>query len=156
MDYKTRGVWSTKASDMNFVTGTIKDKTGEACYKVEGQYTKELYGTDLRTPEGQTSLLFQAMDKPANADKMFGMNIFSLQLNYLPKSMVSKLPPTDCRLRNDLRAWDQANLELATSEKHRLEENQRARRAQVKKMLKDDPEAPQNWDITDERTFYNP
>lgn len=44
-----------------------------------------------------------------------------------------KLPPTDTRLRPDMRAWEHAELELASKEKERLEENQRARRKQANK-----------------------
>ncbi len=36
--------------------------------------------------------------------------------------------PTDCRFRPDLRAYENGDLELAASEKHRLEELQRKRR----------------------------
>lgn len=153
-DFRVRTGWSTRADDENRVTATISDKDGKECYRIDGQYTKELTGTDLRT--GQTKVLFTAPEKPKNTDKMFGMNIFALQLNYLPESLKLKLPPTDCRLRGDLRGWDQANLDFATREKNRLEENQRARRAKVKTMLNDDVNAPSDWNISDERTFYNP
>ncbi len=84
------------------------------------------------------------------------MTIEALQLNYLPESMKLKLPPTDCRLRGDLRGWDEANLDYATKEKNRLEENQRTRRAKVKQILSNDINAPPDWNISDERTFYNP
>ena len=84
------------------------------------------------------------------------MNLFSLQLNYLPEQLRSKLPPTDSRLRGDLRAWDQANLNLATSEKNRLEDNQRKRRNQIKKKFSADPQTPKEWNVADERTFYEP
>jgi hypothetical protein len=54
---------------------------------------------------------------------MFGMNFFSLQLNVLTDTLKLKLPPTDSRLRPDIRAWDQGNLEAATQEKSILEES---------------------------------
>jgi len=38
------------------------------------------------------------------------------------------LPHTDARFRPDLRALEEGNLDLAGTEKHRLEEEQRARR----------------------------
>lgn len=66
------------------------------------------------------------------------------------------MPPTDSRLRGDLRAWDRADLDTAISEKNRLEDNQRARRVQVKNMLAKETKTPQGWIIDDERTFYNP
>jgi hypothetical protein len=35
----------------------------------------------------------------------------------------TKLPPTDSRLRGDIRAWESCDLELASREKDRLERN---------------------------------
>lgn len=45
-----------------------------------------------------------------------------MNLNYLPEQMKKALPRSDSRLRTDQRALEENNLELATSEKHRLEE----------------------------------
>ena len=50
--------------------------------------------------------------------------------------MQSVLPPTDARFRPDLRAWEDGNFDLATTEKDRMENNQRKRRADVKKIIK--------------------
>ena len=61
--------------------------------------------------------------KPTNSDKMFGMSLFSLQLGVLSDELAAKLPPTDSRFRPDLKAWELANINLATSEKNRLENN---------------------------------
>ena len=54
---------------------------------------------------------------------MFGMSLFSLQLGVLSDELAAKLPPTDSRFRPDLKAWELANINLATSEKNRLENN---------------------------------
>jgi hypothetical protein len=51
-----------------------------------------------------------------------------MQLNFLPEDLKPKLPPTDSRFREDQRAYEQGNIELATKEKSKLEDNQRARR----------------------------
>lgn len=56
------------------------------------------------------------------------MTKFALMLNNLPEGLQEKLPPTDCRLRPDLRAYENGDLELAADEKHRLEEKQRLTR----------------------------
>jgi hypothetical protein len=50
---------------------------------------------------------------------------FTMSLNesILP---LSSLPPTDCRYRQDVRFLEQSDLDAASSEKHRLEEQQRA------------------------------
>ena len=53
---------------------------------------------------------------------MYQYSLFTLQLNYLPDTLRSKLPPTDSRLRPDQRALECGDTELAVKEKHRLEE----------------------------------
>ena len=41
----------------------------------------------------------------------------------LSEELKAKLPPTDGRLRGDMRHWDLAQLTEATKEKDRLEKN---------------------------------
>jgi hypothetical protein len=57
---------------------------------------------------------------------MYGMTYHQLQFNYLPEKLVPALPPTDTRFRPDQRALENGDFKLAESEKHRLEEKQRA------------------------------
>lgn len=49
------------------------------------------------------------------------MNLISLQINKISDTLKQKLPPTDSRLRPDIRALENAQVELASSEKARLE-----------------------------------
>jgi hypothetical protein len=53
---------------------------------------------------------------------MYGMNRYTMQLNYLPKQMIPLLPPTDSRLRPDQRALENGDLKLAAEVKNMLEE----------------------------------
>ena len=87
---------------------------------------------------------------------MFGMNFYTLQMNYMSDQLKQKLPPTDCRLRGDMRAWEQADMDRASAEKARLEQNQRVRRAKVKEMISRDSNRLTSWRIDDERTYYSP
>lgn len=48
-----------------------------------------------------------------------------MNLNNLPEKMKAKLPRSDSRLRTDQRALENGDFDLATIEKHRLEEKQR-------------------------------
>jgi len=41
----------------------------------------------------------------------------------LSPELKAKLPPTDSRLREDVRAWEHADLEASMAEKYRLEQN---------------------------------
>jgi hypothetical protein len=58
---------------------------------------------------------------PENYKKQYCMNTFAIQLNLLPSNLKLKLPPTDSRLRPDLRAWENGDADLASKEKERLE-----------------------------------
>lgn len=88
-------------------------------------------------------------------DKQFNFNPFTFKLNELHDYMqkptrlwlkssgadeessgevsLGPLPPTDCRLRPDLRLYESGKIDEASAEKHRLEEKQRekAKRAEA-------------------------
>ena len=52
------------------------------------------------------------------------MNHIALQLNNISDELKANLPPTDSRLRPDIRAWESCNHDVAQSEKSRMELNQ--------------------------------
>lgn len=58
-------------------------------------------------------------------------------MNHLNKEKFQTIAPTDCRFRPDQRAVEFQKMELAATEKHRLEEKQRARRKENEKNKKD-------------------
>lgn len=151
--FKERGFISKKA-DENSVSAVVKDRNGKECYTVQGKYTERLVATEVAT--GREWVLFEAPPKPANHEVMYNMNLYSLQLMVASDALRAKLPPTDGRLRGDMKYWDVANLEMATKEKERLEGNQRLRRKKVRELIGEDPNKDSSWDIQDERTFYNP
>ena len=84
------------------------------------------------------------------------MNYWSLQLNFLSDELKNKLPPTDSRLRPDVRFWEHADLENSSIEKERLENNQRLRRKKLKVILEEMNENNGKIDMMDEESFYNP
>ena len=59
---------------------------------------------------------------------MYNFTKFAINLNNLTEEQIKDLPPTDCRFRPDLRAYEYGDIDLAAKEKQRLEENQRYRR----------------------------
>jgi hypothetical protein len=63
---------------------------------------------------------------------MFGFPKWSIITSHLTKEQLKQICPTDSRLRPDQRAYENGDVDLAASEKHRLEELQRARRKQRK------------------------
>ena len=143
----------SKGENSFCVSAIIKNKQGKECFSIEGKCTEELYAKNLLT--GEKWVVFKAPTKPLNSEVMYNYNMWSLQLNVITDELKAKLPPTDSRLRTDIRHWDEANLQMAGREKDRLENNQRARRKQIKAMIKEDT-AKKGWDTHDEPTFYNP
>lgn len=73
---------------------------GELRYTIEGKYTEKLVATDLVTKEQW--VIFIAPEKPDDHERMYNMNMLSLQLNVLSDELKKAIPPTDCRLRPDI------------------------------------------------------
>uniref|UniRef100_A0A1A8N9A4 Oxysterol-binding protein n=3 Tax=Nothobranchius TaxID=28779 RepID=A0A1A8N9A4_9TELE len=75
-----------------------------------------------------SQLLWRIAPRPANSTQMYSFTCFAMQLNELRKEMEGVIPQTDCRLRPDIRAMENGDIDLASEEKKRLEEKQRAAR----------------------------
>ena len=71
---------------------------------------------------GETELVWNKEPYPDNWEYMYGMSHFALQFNHLPNTLKPYLPPTDSRLRPDIRALENGDFKLAAYEKNRLEE----------------------------------
>mmetsp|Transcript_17862 Transcript_17862/g.30323 ORF Transcript_17862/g.30323 Transcript_17862/m.30323 type:complete len:145 (+) Transcript_17862:2607-3041(+) len=88
---------------------------------------------------------------------MFGFNYFALQCNMCPEGLRKKIPPTDSRVREDVRLWEEDQLDKASAAKQRYEDNQRNRRKMVKKMLeREAKEDGKKIDMHQEQDFYTP
>lgn len=72
------------------------------------------------------SLSFLSDDEEKSQSNYYFFTPFAMSLNELNHSSSLSLPPTDCRYRQDIRYLEEGNLEDASTEKHRLEEQQRA------------------------------
>ncbi|XP_076847732.1 oxysterol-binding protein-related protein 1 isoform X2 [Brachyhypopomus gauderio] len=73
-------------------------------------------------------LLWKIYPRPANSAQMYNFTSFAMQLNELDEETETVIPKTDCRLRPDIRAMENGDIDLASEEKKRLEEKQRAAR----------------------------
>uniref|UniRef100_A0A8C6PFJ9 Oxysterol-binding protein n=1 Tax=Nothobranchius furzeri TaxID=105023 RepID=A0A8C6PFJ9_NOTFU len=89
-----------------------------------------------------SQLLWRIAPRPANSTQMYSFTCFAMQLNELRKEMEGVIPQTDCRLRPDIRAMENGDIDLASEEKKRLEEKQRAAR---KNRSKSDEEWKTRW-----------
>ncbi|XP_068176044.1 oxysterol-binding protein-related protein 1 isoform X2 [Antennarius striatus] len=75
-----------------------------------------------------SQLLWRITQRPTNSSQMYSFTSFAMQLNELLKEMEGVIPQTDCRWRPDIRAMENGDIDLASEEKKRLEEKQRASR----------------------------
>jgi len=73
-------------------------------------------------------LLLWKRDAVPSTPVPFNLTAFAMTLNDCPEELKDHLCPTDSRLRPDQRAMENAEFDLANSEKQRLEEKQRAKR----------------------------
>ncbi|XP_073778367.1 oxysterol-binding protein-related protein 1 isoform X3 [Danio rerio] len=102
---------------------------------------------EMPPPEAETvqlipgsELIWRISPRPDNSGKYYAFTTFALQLNELDVEMEKVLPPTDCRLRPDIRALENGNIDIASAEKNRLEEKQRTAR-------KDRSKSNEEWKI---------
>ncbi|CAE1172054.1 OSBPL1_2 [Acanthosepion pharaonis] len=77
--------------------------------------------------------LWKALPRPENTNQFFSFTLFAMMLNQLTDNIKDTLPPTDSRLRPDIRLLEEGDIDTAALEKNRLEEKQRSARRDRKK-----------------------
>jgi hypothetical protein len=93
---------------------------------LDGSWKNELNTKDKNTLKLEP---ISKIDPPPDKyEYMYGFRQFTIHLNHLTHEQISQIAPTDSRFRPDQRAYENGDVELASTEKHRLEELQRARR----------------------------
>ena len=136
LDFKARG-W--KASSAYHVSGRVVDSNGHTKWSIGGKWNDKIYARhtpgfhesnvhpDKEEPGASKAfLVWQANPRPAGIP--FNLTPFVLTLNAIPDNLRPHLPPTDTRLRPDQRAMEDGEYDFAATEKHRVEEKQRAKR----------------------------
>ncbi|XP_053351589.1 oxysterol-binding protein-related protein 1 [Clarias gariepinus] len=90
---------------------------------------------EMPPPEAETvqvipgsELIWRISPRPGNSAQYYAFSTFAMQLNELEEDMKENLPITDCRLRPDIRALENGDIDLAGAEKKRVEEKQRVAR----------------------------
>ena len=119
---KKRG-WFSK--EVHSVTGYVKDADGNAKVQIEGHWSQSIKIMNLDTNED--FIAYSVPPPLPEYEYSYFFSEFAMQLN-LPHDLLPSLAPTDSRRRPDQRALENADLELASNEKHRVEEKQRAAR----------------------------
>ncbi|XP_054870234.1 oxysterol-binding protein-related protein 1-like isoform X3 [Amphiprion ocellaris] len=84
-----------------------------------------------------SELIWKITPRPDNSAKFYAFSTFAMQLNELEKSMEGVIPLTDSRLRPDIRAMENGDIDVASAEKKRLEEKQRTARKNRTKSTED-------------------
>ncbi|KAI4905530.1 hypothetical protein NFI96_012444, partial [Prochilodus magdalenae] len=99
---------------------------------------------EMPPPEAETvqvipgsELIWRISPRPDNSAQYYAFSTFAMQLNELEEDMKESLPTTDCRLRPDIRALENGDIDLASAEKKRLEEKQRVARKNRSKSSED-------------------
>uniref|UniRef100_A0A671SXB8 Oxysterol-binding protein n=1 Tax=Sinocyclocheilus anshuiensis TaxID=1608454 RepID=A0A671SXB8_9TELE len=107
----------------------------------DSEETPQLGGDSLEVIPG-SQLLWRIAPRPVNSAQMYNFTTFAVQLNELDKEIEAVIPKTDSRLRPDIQAMENGDIDLASEEKKRLEEKQRAAR---KNRSKSDDEWKMRW-----------
>ncbi|KAI5857305.1 Oxysterol-binding protein-domain-containing protein [Durotheca rogersii] len=124
IEFKTKGMFGGRSEEVEV-----------ECFDASGMSMGSgLVGTwtaSLRATEGGKATgpdIWKAGQLVPNAANTYGMTAFSASLNEITTVEKGRLPPTDCRLRQDQRLAEQGKLDEAEEWKVKLEEAQRARR----------------------------
>ncbi|TCD67530.1 hypothetical protein EIP91_012284 [Steccherinum ochraceum] len=121
LDFKEGGYWGPA----NVVLGTAFSPSGQAQLQLEGKWDEAL---SIKLDNSHYRLLWKISPFPRNAPEYYGFTSFGITLNEITPDLEGHLPPTDSRLRPDVRALEEGNVDLAEEEKLRVEELQRDRR----------------------------
>lgn len=102
-------------------------KSSKEGSSAESEESQQPSGDSVEEIPG-SQLLWKIKPRPANSAQMYSFTSFAMQLNELDEDIEAVIPKTDCRLRPDIRAMENGDIDLASEEKKRLEEKQRAAR----------------------------
>uniref|UniRef100_A0A8C9YF15 Oxysterol-binding protein n=1 Tax=Sander lucioperca TaxID=283035 RepID=A0A8C9YF15_SANLU len=113
--------WS---SNVNEVQGFVMDQEGKVIHRLFGKWHEGLY---CGVPPS-AKCIWRPGSMPTNYELYYGFTRFAIELNELCPELKDALPRTDARFRPDQRHLEEGNLEMASSDKQRIEDLQRVRR----------------------------
>ncbi|KAK2839821.1 hypothetical protein Q5P01_013561 [Channa striata] len=113
--------WS---SNVNEVQGFVMDQEGKVIHRLFGKWHEGLY---CGVPPS-AKCIWRPGSMPTDYELYYGFTRFAIELNELCPELKDVLPRTDARFRPDQRHLEEGNLEMASSEKQRIEDMQRVRR----------------------------
>ncbi|XP_068428208.1 oxysterol-binding protein-related protein 6 isoform X4 [Clinocottus analis] len=113
--------WS---SNVNEVQGFVMDQEGKVVHRLFGKWHEGLY---CGIPPS-AKCIWRPGSMPTDYELYYGFTRFAIELNELCPELKDVLPRTDARFRPDQRHLEEGNLEMASSDKQRIEDLQRVRR----------------------------
>lgn len=94
-------------------------------------YQNRVVGTWTQSLSMDSKVIWKVAPLVDNPTNHCGFTLFAAQLNEITKIEQGHLPPTDSRLRPDLRSREEGRLEESEREKVRVEDGQRRRRKEL-------------------------
>lgn len=122
VEFSKGGMFSGRSEDL--IIKAYDGKKNVLPYTVSGTWTESM---TLKTTTTEKTI-WTAGKLLANCEKKFGFTEFAGSLNKITSIEEGNLPPTDSRLRPDMRSYEMGNIDEAERLKKQLEEEQRARR----------------------------
>jgi len=110
------------------VTEDDHGELGRASSPATSQHGKPRSAGGYAASVGPKQVLLLWKRDPVLGPTPFNLTPFAMTLNDCPDELKKQVCPTDSRLRPDQRAMENADFDLANTEKQRLEEKQRAKR----------------------------
>jgi len=143
---------------MNYdITGEARDKDGNLHALITGKYNEAMYVTKV-DQNGHKAEPVMIWKKPVeDISNKWKWPPFLFELTATDPEYEAILPPTDSRLRGDVRALQANNVKLAGREKNKIEESERIKRKE--REAKGDKWAPVYFEKkpgeTDKETRWN-
>ncbi len=106
VNFHRRG-WFGKDKDIAKLDGEIcteidgKKKKNESFMAITGNWNADIFLQKIKPSKGQLEKVWSKTPYPEQADMMYGMSHFSIQMNYFPTWLHNKVAPTDTRRRPD-------------------------------------------------------
>jgi hypothetical protein len=126
--------WKKKSS----IKGCVKDGLGNKVYDISGCWTESITITDLNENK---EVIWTSPQPIANAPANYNFTELGILLNHFTPDMKGVIAPTDSRLREDQRLFEEGKMDQADKEKTRLEVKQRSSR-KAKEERKEEIECP--------------
>ena len=117
-----------KNTPLGGFNGKVYNENGDVVYHIGGNWNQELY---YCKPNGEDKYTIVEIDKSEgylnNSQEKYVMPSFACGLNVITDDLKKVLPPTDSRMRADLREYEEGDTDAAQKIKYAIEEKQRDR-----------------------------